>query len=106
MRRAMKWGSARIAASARVRVGWDRVAAGAGLARATREPFVLYERSGEVSIGFGAAAEIVLTRSEIRCRGLGGRGDRWSGVRTSDQPMRQVGELRDRRLARVRLARF
>ncbi|MGQ0483248.1 MAG: salicylate synthase [Pseudonocardia sp.] len=80
-------------AEATVPLGLDPVTAAAGLARATREPFVLYERPGEVSVGFGAAAEIVLTGSEIRFRGLGGRADRWSGVRTSDQPMRQVGEL-------------
>jgi salicylate synthase len=80
-------------AEATVPLGLDPVAAGAGLARATREAFVLYERPGEVSIGFGAAAEIVLTRSEIRFRGLDGRGDRWSAVRTSGRPMSQVGEL-------------
>ncbi len=80
-------------AEATVPLALDPVTAATGLARATREPFVLYERPGEVSIGFGAAAEIVLTRSELRFRGLGGPGDRWRGVRTSDQPMRQVGEL-------------
>ncbi|MCV5941122.1 hypothetical protein OFN64_31085, partial [Escherichia coli] len=55
----------------------DPVAAGAELARASLAgesggPVVLHERHGAVSVGLGAAAELVLTRREIRYRGPDG----------------------------------
>ena len=80
-------------AEATVPLWMDPVDAGVGLTRVTREPFVLYERPGEVSVGFGAVAEIVLTRSEIRFRGPGWPGDGWTRVPTSDEPLHQIGAL-------------
>ena len=80
-------------AEATVPLQMDPIAAGVGLSQAFDQPFVLYERPGEVSIGFGVAAEIVLTRSEVRFRGIGRHGDGWTTVPTSTEPLHQIGEL-------------
>jgi salicylate synthase len=67
----------------------DPIDAGAGLARNADGQFVLFERHGEVSVGFGAAAEIVMDRRRIRFRAQGG----WETVPTGGEPLQQVGEL-------------
>jgi len=72
-----------------VGLGLDPVDAGAGLVRAEDGPFVLFERHGEVSVGFGAAAEIVVDRHRVRFH----TGGAWETVPTSPEPLQQVGEL-------------
>lgn len=67
----------------------DPIDAGAALASAQGGPYLLYERHGEVSVGFGVAAELVLTRQEIRFVGPSGA----CTVRTGTAPLCQVGEL-------------
>lgn len=78
-------------AEATVPLRMDPITAGAELTRSAGEGFVLYERPDEVSIGFGAAAEIVLTRSQIRFRGPR-RGD-WTVEPMPDEPLHRVSEL-------------
>jgi salicylate synthase len=80
-----------------VRLGVDPVTGGVGLTRAVGGSFLLYERSGEVAVGFGAAAEIVVNRHEIRLRGFGGGFGGgtagWHRVPTGEQPLQQVRQL-------------
>jgi hypothetical protein len=77
-----------------VRLGVDPITGGVGLTRAVGGSFLLYERSGEVAVGFGAAAEIVVNRHEIRLRGFGGGFGGgtagWHRVPTGEQPLQQV----------------
>jgi hypothetical protein len=53
----------------------DPIAGGAALARWCRpdEPYVLYERDGEVGFAAGAAAELVLAADGLRVTGTDGR---------------------------------
>jgi salicylate synthase len=76
-------------AEARLPLRMDPVVAGAELARCTEGSFALHERPGEVSVGFGAEVEVVVTADEIRYRGPGGP----VSVSVSDEPLHQVGEL-------------
>ncbi|WP_245606987.1 salicylate synthase [Pseudonocardia spinosispora] len=72
-----------------VNLGVDPVAAGVGLARGAEGPFVLYERHGEVSIGIGAAAELIMTGREIRLTTQDGE----RRVPVGSEPLRQIGDL-------------
>jgi hypothetical protein len=67
----------------------DPVAAGTALARRAQDPYVLLERHGEEAVAFGAAAEIVLDRQEIRYR----VGEHRGHVATGGEPLQQVHAL-------------
>ncbi|GAA5152474.1 salicylate synthase [Pseudonocardia eucalypti] len=70
-------------------LGVDPVVGATGLARRAEGPFLLFERQGGVTVGFGAAQEIVLNAKEIRFRGPDG----WHAEPTGAEPLQQIRAL-------------
>jgi salicylate synthase len=81
-------GSERYAGTS-VALGVDPMVAGTQLLADLGGPYVLYERHGQVCVGSGAVAELLLNRHEVRWRVR----DEWRVVPVGDDPMQQVAEL-------------
>jgi salicylate synthase len=69
----------------------DPVVAGARLVTGLAGPYLVYERQGQVSVGIGAAAEVVMTRHEIRFRSRDN--PEWRTVSPGDEPLQRINEL-------------
>jgi salicylate synthase len=68
----------------------DAVEAGARLVAGLPGPYLVYERQGQVNVGIGAAAELVMTRHEIRFR-AGDAG--WRTVPLGEEPLQRINDL-------------